>query len=394
MEFPLFSSEPTGLFHKIYLHIPFCLRKCPYCAFYSETGSSGEEKERYLEALEREMIWWKDHLESPLRAATLYVGGGTPSLLEPQLWEKFFAALDRHVVFCDSPEITLEANPGSLQAEHLQLWKEWGVSRISLGVQSFAEGDLQRLGRPHDALQAEEAVRRALEMGFDVTLDLIFGLPGQTLRRWHANLRRAISLGISHISLYHLTLEEGTPWGENPPEDLPEGYPFYRWAQYYLGRKGFSQYEVASFARPGKEARHNLAYWRQEDVLGLGAGAWGYWKGLRYGHVASVQAYVRAFEGSLSAQTDQADQAFEESLSYTELLSPQRRAAEGAVLLLRTRWGIPLGAFRRRFGDSLAREVLGKLAPFMPDLVEHVPGHLRLTPKGMRVANQIWSELL
>jgi oxygen-independent coproporphyrinogen-3 oxidase len=391
MEPPIFSSEPRGLFHKIYIHIPFCLRKCPYCAFYSETGSSGEEKERYLKALEREMIWWKERLGSPLRVGTLYVGGGTPSLLEPKLWKKLFAALDGHMTFCESPEITLEANPGSLQEEHLQLWKAWGVSRISLGVQSFVEEDLRRLGRPHHALQAEEAVRRALEMGFDVTLDLIFGLPGQTLRGWHANLRRAVSLGISHISLYHLTLEEGTPWGENPPENLPEGYPFYRWAQYYLGRKGFSQYEVASFARPGREARHNLAYWRQEDVLGLGAGAWGYWKGVRYGHVSSVQEYVRAFENFLSVS---ADQVFEESLSYTELLSPERRAAEGAVLLLRTRWGIPLGPFRRRFGDSLAREVLRKLTPFMPDLVEHVPGHLRLTSRGMRVANQIWSELL
>lgn len=388
MELPVFSSEPRGLFRKIYIHIPFCLHKCPYCAFYSETGSSGEEQECYLKALEKEMAWWEDRLEGPLRATTLYVGGGTPSLLEPNLWEKLFASLDRHMVFCESPEITLEANPGSLQEEHLQLWKAWGVSRISLGIQSFGEEDLRRLGRPHDALQGEEAVRRALEMGFEVTLDLIFGLPGQTLRGWHANLRRALSLGISHISLYHLTLEEGTPWGENPPENLPEGYPLYRWAQHYLGRKGFSQYEVASFARPGREARHNLAYWRQEDVLGLGAGAWGYWKGLRYGHVSSVRDYIRVFEKPLSAQ------AFEESLSYTEFLSPEKRAAEGAVLLLRTRWGIPLRAFRRRFGDPLAREVLGKLAPFMPDLVQYVPGHLRLTPKGMRVANQIWSELL
>jgi oxygen-independent coproporphyrinogen-3 oxidase len=388
MELPIFSSEPSGIFRKIYMHIPFCIRKCPYCAFYSETAPSKEDMERYLKALEREMAWWGDRLESPLRASTLYVGGGTPTLLDPDLWKKFFAALDGHVFFEKASEITVEANPGSLKEEHLRLWKEWGVSRISLGVQSFSEEDLRTLGRPHDAEQAEDAVQRALELGFDVTLDLMFGLPRQALREWHASLRKAVHLGISHLSLYHLTLEPGTPWGESPPENLPEGYSFYRWAQHYLGRKGFSQYEVASFARPGKEARHNLAYWRQEDVLGLGAGAWGYWKGLRYGHVSSVRDYLRAFENPSSAE------AFERSLNYTEFLSPEKRAAEGAVLLLRTRWGIPLKAFRRRFGDAIARGVLAKLAPFMPDLAEYREGHLRLTPRGMRVANQIWSELL
>ncbi len=388
MQFPIFVTEPSRSFSKIYLHLPFCLRKCPYCAFYSETAPSEERMEAYLFALEKEMGWWKSSLENPLRAATLYIGGGTPSLLPPKLWKKLFAALDGSVVFERNPEITVEANPGSVTPEHLQIWKEWGVSRISLGVQSFSEEDLGILRRPHDAREAERAVRNASRYGFDVTLDLMFGLPGQTLRGWHANLRRAVGLGISHISLYHLTLEEGTPWGEFPPENLPEGYPFYRWAQYYLRRKGFFQYEVASFARPGKEARHNLGYWRQENVLGLGAGAWGYWKGFRYGHVRSVEGYLRAFEHFPSCE------AFEKSLEYTEMLPFEKRASESAVLLLRTTWGIPLRAFRRRFGRILAEEVLQKLIPFMPNLVEYQKGHLRLTPKGMRVANSIWSELL
>ncbi|HOO63005.1 MAG TPA: radical SAM family heme chaperone HemW [Synergistaceae bacterium] len=388
MEFPVFSPEPLQNFYKIYLHIPFCCRKCPYCAFYSETAPSEELMHAYIRALEREMACWRAFAGAPMKAETLYIGGGTPSLLGGELWKKLFAALDRHVFFAGSPEITVEANPGSLREEHLKIWKSWGVSRISLGVQSFFEEDLRVLRRPHDALQAEEAVRQALEWDFEVTLDLMFGLPNQILRKWHENLRKAVDLGISHISLYHLTLEEGTPWGEAPPENLAEGYPMYRWAQYYLKRKGLAQYEVASFARPGKEARHNLGYWRQEDVLGFGAGAWGYWKGLRYGHVNSVADYIRAFEKLLS------EDAFQESLGYTEILSSEKRAAERAVLLLRTTWGIPLKAFRRRFGYALTAELLQKLQPFMPSLVEHVSGHLRLTPKGMRVANSIWSELL
>ena len=315
-------------------------------------------------------------------------GGGTPSVLPPELWERLLEAVHRYGVLLPPEEFTVEANPESLSSEHLALWKDGGVSRISLGVQSFKEHHLKRLGRPYSPDRARNVAERVLEAGFDLTLDFMFGLPEQTLEEWRDDLKEACNLGAEHISLYHLSLEEGTPWGEHPPENLPEGYRFYRWAQYYLPRHGLEQYEVASFALPGKEARHNLAYWRQHNVVGVGAGAWGYLEGERYGHVRSVEEYMAAWEDPDDLG------AFEKSLGYRECLPPEDRAAESAVLLLRTKWGIPLKSFRRAHGARALGEICARLRPYMPEFVVHSAGHLRFTPRGMRVANQIWSDLV
>ena len=191
-------------------------------------------------------------------------------------------------------EITVEANPNSLAAEHLLTWRDWRVTRVSIGVQSFDDAELSQMGRLHSARQAYGAVSAALAAGFSVSADFIFGLPYQSFANWGRTLREAVRCGLSHISLYQLSLEEGTPWASLDRDTLGDGYAAYRWAQWYLPRKGYRQYEVANFARQGCESRHNINYWREGEYLGAGPGAAGYLAGLRYKNFGSLRRWAAA----------------------------------------------------------------------------------------------------
>jgi oxygen-independent coproporphyrinogen-3 oxidase len=238
---------------------------------------------------------------------------------------------------------------------------------------------------------ALNALDKASSFDFDVSADLIFGLPLQTLRTWHDSLRRVLASGVGHVSVYQLTLEPNTPLGRENPS-LPEGYPFYRFAQWYLPRKGLVQYEIASFARSGTaQCRHNLAYWRQENVLALGPAAWGYLAGdgFRYHNAQTLEDYIALTATQLP-------------LVEAERLEGRHRGIEAAILALRTCQGINLSAFGARFGRELAEEVLAVLKRMPQHLVRYedlLPpgpswGNVSLTPHGMRVANAIWVELL
>ena len=321
-------------------------------------------------------VIWRGKI--PIR--TVYVGGGTPSVLPFPAWKRLSEILERAFDFSNTEEFTVEANPCSLTGGHLQLWRNSRVTRVSLGVQSLNDGELAWLGRRHDAGMALAALEKALSHGFRVSADLIFGLPGQTLRTWRQSLHSVLTAGAGHVSAYQLTLEPNTPLGQLF-SSLPEGYPFYRFAQWYLPRKGLAQYEVASFARPGEECRHNLAYWRQESVLALGPSAWGYLSlnqhGLRYRNAPA--------ECSMSAEFP---------IVEAERLEGRSRGIEAAILALRTRWGIDFGSFAVRFGQELAEQVLGVLKKIPPHLARFEGKSVSLTPAGMRVGNAIWVELL
>jgi oxygen-independent coproporphyrinogen-3 oxidase len=317
------------------------------------------------------------------------VGGGTPSSLSPGLWKRLLRILEGAFDFSGLEEATVEANPCSLTDGHLALWRCSFVTRVSLGVQSLRDEELSWLGRRHSATMALAALDRALAYGFDVSADLIFGLPSlefpfQTLRTWRDSLRRVLASGAAHVSAYQLTLEPDTPLGKIVPS-LPDGYSFYRFAQWYLPRKGLEQYEIASFARPGKECRHNLAYWRQENVLALGPAAWGYLDrgedGFRYRNVPTLEEYERAAASGARL-----------FIAGAERLAGRERGIEAAVLALRTKWGIDADAFAARFGQGLTDTVLEVLRGIPPRLARFENGRARLTPAGMRVGNAIWSE--
>ena len=309
---------------------------------------------------------------------TLYIGGGTPTFLNVADWESLIEILENGLSFSKGMEVSVEANPDSLNEDHLRLWKTWRVNRVSLGIQSFSPGILRWLGRLHDEKQAIEALERCAEYGFASSGDLIFGIPGQNLRLWHSDLR-TLSGFVNHLSIYQLTAEPGTPLAGKRVASQSEAYPLYRFAQWYLNRRGFLQYEVASFARNESWCRHNLSYWKQTNVLGLGPSAWGYLDGLRYRNAAPLLRYLR-----------------QEGLrwEWTESLLQEDRAREAAILALRTRWGIRWKTFRRRFGGEISRKLAEALSELPPDLFVKRNGRISLSDKGFRLGNSIWERLV
>ena len=364
----------------VYLHVPFCSGKCGYCSFYSAVPSAGDI-EAYLESLAAELALWRDRLEAPA-LRTLYVGGGTPSLLSPGQWRRLILLLEALGDWGALEEATVEANPSSLSGELLELWRSSFFTRVSLGVQSLEDRELEALGRRHDSRLARDAMSRVARSGLRLAADLIFGLPGQTIRSWAASLSGVLEAGAEHVSAYQLTLEPNTPMGVQDPA-LPDGYPFYRYAQWFLPRRGLIQYEISSFAPAGGECRHNLAYWRQEDVLALGPAAWGYLAGRRYANPGTLDAYI-----------EMAKRGFPDSGRVGETLTPRARGVEAAILALRTRWGVDRADFAARWGLPLLREVESVLGALPTRLVRDDGRSLALTSAGMRVGNAVWAELL
>jgi oxygen-independent coproporphyrinogen-3 oxidase len=371
--------EPTSPV-SLYVHIPFCRSKCPYCAFYSVIPTPGEVT-AFLEALEGEIGFLSKSSDRPL-LRTAYIGGGTPTLLSPRDWERLITVLESAFSFVPTAEVTVEANPGSLAREHLALWKDWRVSRVSLGVQSLQDEDLLAMGRPHDSRQALDSMAEIKGRGLSLSVDLLFGLPAQKLRGWSDTLSRVLDEGAEHLSIYELTLEDGTPWGSHPPRDLAAGYPFYRWAQYYLEKKGLLQYEIASFSKPRRWCRHNVAYWSGAPFLGIGPSAWGYDGTVRTGNVADLEHYRLMIEKGVRPTL------------FSERLEGKRRAFELSALALRTRWGIRLQEYRRLWGDQMLKGLQDSLEGLPPRLFRKAPGRIALSKQGMRVGNAIWERLV
>ena len=284
---PLVSAQPRATSTTIelaappplslYVHYPWCVRKCPYCDFNSHAvRDEGIPEEAYVEALVADLeaalpqIWGR-------RINTVFIGGGTPSLLSPAGLDRLLTAVRTLTMLAPAAEITLEANPGTVEAARFKGFREAGVTRVSLGIQSFNDTHLKALGRIHDASEARAAVDHALTHFESVNLDLMYALPGQSLADAHADLEAAIGFGPAHLSCYHLTLEPNTPFHAAPPA-LPDddlAADMQEMIEARLGEAGYRHYETSAFARPGRECRHNLNYWHFGDYLGIGAGAHG-----------------------------------------------------------------------------------------------------------------------
>ncbi|QHI69878.1 radical SAM family heme chaperone HemW [Tichowtungia aerotolerans] len=283
----------------LYVHIPFCIRKCDYCAFYSEVSADRNRQQRFFQSLEKEL----GSLPANFVPETVFIGGGTPTAPDFQALEKFFPMFVKF-----SPlEFSVEVNPGTVDVAKLSLLKRIGVNRLSIGVQSFESRCLETLGRIHSAEQADEAFRRARAAGFDnISIDLMFGIPGQTMQALDADLDRALAFGPEHISIYNLMYEEGTPLLERNPVRLDEEMEreMYDHIRERLKEAGFEHYEISNFAKPGFECRHNLLYWTGGEYIGCGPAAHSHWNGTRWANAADLDDYCvygprREFEETL-----------------------------------------------------------------------------------------------
>lgn len=326
------SAAAAGTVRHIYVHIPFCARICPYCAFYKERADPAQAA-RFCEAVLAEL--GMQPAQFRFRPETIFFGGGTPTALTTAQLDGLLGGFRAQLDLSELREWTFEANPGSVSERKAGLLRESGVNRISLGVQSFDDGLLQLLGREHSAAQAEASFALLRRNGFEnLNIDLMFGLPGQTLAQWEATLQRAIALRPEHVSAYCLTYEEDTEFflrharGEfrtDPEADAD----FFVVAGELLGKAGFEHYEVSNYARPRFESVHNRAYWSGQDYLGIGPSAVSTVGLRRWQNVSDYRAYADRLLAGQSASTGD------------EVLTPQMKRSEAVALSLRTNWGVP-----------------------------------------------------
>lgn len=390
----------------LYLHIPFCTVRCPYCDFNTYQGLL-HLLPPFVEALEREIRLWGDLLgRPPLR--TLFLGGGTPSLLDPSHLERLLRAVEEAFAPRRGMEVTLEANPDDVEEGRVRAYRALGVNRLSLGVQSLEDRFLRLLGRRHSAEAARRAYRAARRAGMgNINLDLMYGLPGQTLEEWRRDLDAALALAPDHLSAYCLTLEPGTPmerWvreGRLPAPDEDLAAEMYREAHERLGRAGYRHYEISNWARPGRESRHNRVYWRAEPYLGLGPGAHSYLGGCRFREVPWPGAYIRRVEGWWRRGAVRVEALTPEGLRAlgpvegAQALTREEEMDEFLFLGLRLAEGVREGEFRRRFGEDLGRRygpALGELEAL--GLLERRGGRVRLTLRGWLLSNEVFVRLV
>jgi len=373
----------------VYVHFPFCKSRCHYCAFYFVVGRA-EARDRYVDAVAAEAARAADDPRFAGREAdSIYFGGGTPSLLPPVDVARVVEVVRASFPLRDGAEISLEANPDGLTAEHLRALREAGVNRLTLGWQSLRMENLRLLTRTHSAGDAERALEHARAAGFDnVGVDLIFGVPGQTVAAWEEELARAAALGPEHVSAYELTIEEGTriakrhAAGRYPLPGEDERARMFTATGDVLAAHGVHRYEISNFARPGFECRHNLAGWRSGDLLGLGASAASHVANARWTNVKDLDEYARRVE------------AGEDAVEETEVLDDATWAAEDLYLGLRTSEGIDAAARLERV-DGAARARLHRVldSAVRDGLAEGIRA-IRLTRRGLLLADTVFDALL
>ncbi|MDR0412994.1 MAG: radical SAM family heme chaperone HemW [Dysgonamonadaceae bacterium] len=367
----------------IYLHIPFCKTRCTYCDFFSSTNRNG--KGEYIEALCTELHTRNDYLKGQ-PVETVYFGGGTPSQLEAKDFDRLFDTLYacRYLSVPADCEVTLEANPDDISREYLRSIRHLPFNRISLGIQSFDDRELQRLNRRHNAQSAVRAVGLCKEAGFtNISIDLMYGLPGQTPDAWRKNVRQAIEQQVQHISAYHLTYEEGTglhkqmTQGRIRPVDEESSVEMFEALIDRLAEAGFEQYEISNFARPGYRSRHNSAYWSGAHYLGIGAAAHSY-------NGTSRQWNAKA------AGADYLNHPPER-----EIINEKTANNDFIITRLRTTAGLNTGEIRDLFGAEEKDSCLKKAAKYLnAGTLELTGNRLRLTRKGLFLSDGIMSELM
>lgn len=370
----------------IYLHIPFCKQRCIYCDFFSTLQS--ERVPEYIHALCQEIEYRKDYLPNePIE--TIYLGGGTPSQLKEADFQKLFDTIFRTFSFCEYPEITIEANPDDLTPDYIALLRRFPFNRISMGIQTFNDPILKRLNRRHNAQQAIEAFANCRKAGFNnISIDLMYGLPGETTETWDLDLQKAIEMKPEHLSAYHLIYEEGTPlWKLREQHRVKEAdedtsLTFFQMLIHRLKEQGYQHYEISNFCLPGFHSRHNSSYWTGEKYLGCGAAAHSYNGISRQWNLASLNGYIKGIEDK-------------KEIAETEELDLYTRYNDFVITSLRTCWGMPLSRLKQEFGNILYDYCLRMAAPYLKqNKLTRDDEILKLTEEGIFVSDGIMSDLL
>ena len=369
----------------LYIHIPFCESRCIYCGFYSTTLA--QLKEQYVEAVCKEASNTL-HLKSTFgNFSTVYLGGGTPSQLPPALLHRLF----EHLEIGDEAnskelEITMECNPDDLTDDYAAALRDLPVNRISMGAQTFSDDRIRFLHRRHTSRQVSEAVERLRHIGIDnISIDLMFGFPGETLCDWEADIQQALTLQVEHISAYSLMFEEGTPLyalreqGKVKEVDEELSLKMYETLIDRLTAAGYEHYEISNFARPGFHSRHNSSYWDGTPYIGLGAAAHSYDIDSRWWNISNVREYIRRVQHD------------ESPIEETEVLNDETRYNDAVMTALRTREGLPL----ERLSESQRQYLLSQARPHLErQLITMEDNHLRLTRQGLFVSDMVMSDLM
>ena len=373
----------------LYLHFPFCISKCPYCDFNSYQLKEDNQISSYISALYKEITAYSQKLNKS-NIKTIYLGGGTPTILSGvQIYNILEFCKDKFTID-KKAEITIEANPGTLDGEKLKLLIEAGINRLSLGAQSFNNIFLKKLGRIHNTQDIIDSYNLAREIGFsNINIDIMFALPDQTTEDLQDTLNKAVSLKPDHLSLYNLTIKPGTEYYENykrntlklPSED--EEFDMYNWAINFLKENNFEHYEIANFARPHKRSLHNLIYWQNQPYLGVGAGAYSFIRGYRYMNFKDPAKYIK------EVMNDKLP------IDHGEKLSLRNRMIETIILGLRTKDGVSYKKYKTRFGINL-NDIFSKQIDKLVNLglLKKVDCKIKLTKRGIFLANTVFREFV
>lgn len=389
------TVQPTAPPLSLYIHVPFCTVKCAYCDFNSYAALEHLTGD-WLSALLHELELWSERAVGR-QIATVFIGGGTPSLLEGQQIARLLDAAQRCFEIAAAAEITLEANPESVREARMREYRAAGVNRVSMGVQSLDADELRFLDRLHSAARAEQALSEIRSAGFDnVNLDLIYGLPKQRFETWQETLEQVAAWRPEHLSCYALTVEDGTPLAarvaagavvEADPDIVAE---ISTWTAERLAEAGYEHYETSNYALPGRECRHNLNYWRCGDYIGVGPGAHGCVDGRRYSVVRRPAAYIR----SLASNAAGPDGLPSPAIEQTEPITEHDALIDALTLGLRLREGVDESRLRERHPAAFAATAPAINWALTASLLERHGRRLRLTPRGHAVANEVFVRIV
>lgn len=382
---------------ELYVHIPFCVKKCVYCDFLSAPAGE-EERQRYVETLLKEIQGYGKQYQDYC-VTTIFVGGGTPSVLNGEQMKAIFNALRESFVVDTDAEITIEVNPGTVTEEKAEAWKQAGINRISIGLQSVNDEELRMLGRIHSYKDFLDTYHLLRDKGFyNLNVDLISAIPGQTLESWRKTLCKVAELKPEHISAYSLIIEEGTPfytlYGEDRPDavlkSLPQPLPdeeterlIYEETETILQKYGYNRYEISNYAKPGYACQHNEGYWRRVNYLGIGLGASSLIENQRFRNLSEYDAYMDAIQNQKSIHEEV------ESLSATDEME------EFMFLGLRMMSGISREEFQKNFGEEIETVYEKQIQQLKTDgLIEFVENRIRLTKRGIDISNYVFEQFL
>lgn len=372
----------------LYIHIPFCEKKCYYCDFSSYSGKKHLIGD-YIEALKKEIILYKPTLEN-YKISTIFFGGGTPSILEGNEIASIMDIINKNYSIKDDAEVSMEANPGTLTYSKLKTYYENGVNRLSIGLQACQNNLLKTLGRIHSFEDYVKNLEEARKAGFsNINTDLMFALPGQKEKDWEESLERIVSLDIPHISAYSLIVEEETPfynWVENKKILLPDEeieLKMYHDTIKYLEEKGYTHYEISNFAKPGFQCKHNLIYWQNKPYIGVGSGAHSYFNEKRFNNVKGIEEYIELLKENKAPIEEEIDISMKDQISETMFLG------------LRMMEGVSIEEFTKKFNISPFEIYKEQMEKFKrQNLLEWDASHIRLTKKGVDLSNIVFQDML